>query len=33
MLQDGQKMAEPLGYAPLPKTVVAKEVKTIAQIQ
>jgi phosphate transport system substrate-binding protein len=33
MLQDGQKMAEPLGYAPLPKAVVAKEVKTIAQIQ
>jgi phosphate transport system substrate-binding protein len=33
MLQDGQKMAEPLGYAPLPKAVVAKEVKAIVQIQ
>jgi phosphate transport system substrate-binding protein len=33
MLQDGQKLAEPLGYAPLPKAVVGKEVKTIAQIQ
>ena len=33
MLADGQKMAEPLGYAPLPKSVVAKELKAIAQVQ
>ncbi len=33
MLHEGQAMAEPLGYAPLPKAVVAKELKTIAQVQ
>jgi phosphate transport system substrate-binding protein len=33
MLKDGQKAAEPLSYAPLPKEVVAKEVKQISQIQ
>lgn len=33
MLKDGQAFAEPLGYAPLPKAVVAKEVKVILQIQ
>jgi len=32
MLSDGQKEAEPLSYARLPKEVVAKEVQTIAQI-
>jgi len=33
MLTSGQKMAEPLGYAPLPKVVVDKELKAIGQVQ
>ena len=33
MLNGGQKMAEPLGYAPLPKAVIAKELKAISQVQ
>jgi|SRR5579862_4896703 len=33
MLQDGQKYCADLGYAPLPKEVVAKEEKAIARIQ
>ena len=33
MLADGQKLTEPLLYAPLPKVVVAKEVKAIDKIQ
>lgn len=33
MMTDGQKMTEALAYAPLPKEVVAKETKQIAQIQ
>jgi len=33
MLTDGQKDAEPLTYAPLPKEVVAKELKQISLIQ
>jgi phosphate transport system substrate-binding protein len=33
MLQDGQKEAEGLGYAPLPKEVVAKELKQIALVK
>lgn len=33
MLMDGQKYAADLGYAPLPKEVVAKEQKAIARIQ
>ncbi len=33
MLADGQKMTEALAYAPLPKEVVAKETKQIAQIK
>ena len=33
MLADGQKMTAALAYAPLPKEVVAKETKQIAQIQ
>jgi phosphate transport system substrate-binding protein len=33
MLADGQKMAEPLGYAPLPQEVAAREATAIAQIQ
>jgi phosphate transport system substrate-binding protein len=33
VLTDGQKYAEPLAYAPLPKTVQAKELKAISQIQ
>ena len=33
MLADGQGMAAALDYAPLPKAVVAKEVKAIAKIQ
>jgi phosphate transport system substrate-binding protein len=33
MLTDGQKYCADLGYAPLPKEVVAKEEKAIAQIQ
>jgi phosphate transport system substrate-binding protein len=33
MLGPGQKMAEPLSYAPLPQLVVAKELKAIATVQ
>jgi phosphate transport system substrate-binding protein len=33
MLADGQKMAEPLGYAPLPKAVIDKELKAVSSIQ
>jgi phosphate transport system substrate-binding protein len=33
MMTDGQQYAEPLAYAKLPKEVVAKEMKAIAQIQ
>ncbi len=33
MLADGQKMAEPLGYAPLPNAVIARELKAISQVQ
>ena len=33
MLNDGQKDAEPLTYAPLPKQVVTKELKQILQIE
>ncbi len=33
MLGPGQAMAEPLGYAPLPKAVRDRELKAIAQIQ
>ncbi|HWR50848.1 MAG TPA: phosphate ABC transporter substrate-binding protein PstS [Bryobacteraceae bacterium] len=33
MLDAGQKMAEPLGYAPLPPAVIAQEMKAIAKIQ
>lgn len=33
MLTDGQKFAEPLSYAKLPKEVVEKELKVIPQIQ
>jgi phosphate transport system substrate-binding protein len=33
MLADGQKLAEPLGYAPLPKAVVDKEMKAIPLVQ
>jgi len=32
MLADGQRMAEPLGYAPLPKAVIEQEFKAIGQI-
>lgn len=33
MLNDGQKMATALGYAPLPKTVVEKELKAIGAVK
>lgn len=33
MLTDGQKLAQPLGYAPLPKVVVDKEMKAISLVQ
>jgi phosphate transport system substrate-binding protein len=33
MLRDGQKFAEPLSYAPLPKEVIAKETKAIQLIK
>src|SRR5579862_2655551 len=33
MVADGQKMTEALAYAPLPKSVIAKEAKAIAKIQ
>src|SRR2546425_7821105 len=32
MMTDGQKFCEPLAYAPLPKAVVAKEMKAISRI-
>jgi len=32
-LTDGQKLAPPLGYAPLPKEVVAAELKQMPQVQ
>ena len=33
MMTDGQKFTEALAYAPLPKAVVTKEMKAIAQVQ
>lgn len=33
MLQHGQRMAEPLGYAPLPAPVAARALKAVARIQ
>jgi phosphate transport system substrate-binding protein len=33
MLTGGQRMAEPLGYAPLPTAVVGKELKAISQVR
>ncbi len=33
MLKDGQKYADPLAYAPLPREVIEKEIKAIAQVQ
>ncbi len=33
MLTDGQRMAEPLGYAPLPNAVIARELEAISGIQ
>ncbi|MBI1898328.1 MAG: phosphate ABC transporter substrate-binding protein PstS [Acidobacteria bacterium] len=33
MLADGQKMAEPLGYAPLPQQVASKELELVSKIQ
>ena len=33
MLADGQRMAEPLGYAPLPKALVPRELKAVGHIQ
>ncbi|HSW49236.1 MAG TPA: phosphate ABC transporter substrate-binding protein PstS [Bryobacteraceae bacterium] len=33
MLADGQKLVAPLGYAPLPQTVVARGLKAIDQVQ
>ena len=33
MLTDGQKLASPLGYAPLPKKVAEQEMRALAQIQ
>jgi phosphate transport system substrate-binding protein len=32
-LKDGQKLAPPLGYAPLPKEVIAAEVKQLPQVK
>jgi phosphate transport system substrate-binding protein len=32
-LKDGQKLAPPLGYAPLPKEVVAAELKQLPQVK
>ena len=32
-MKDGQKLAQPLNYAPLPKTLVAKVEKKIATIE
>jgi phosphate transport system substrate-binding protein len=33
MLADGQRMAEPLGYSPLPKALISRELKAVGQIQ
>ncbi len=33
MLNDGQKLAEALSYAPLPKAVVEKELKAIGAVK
>ncbi len=33
MLADGQRMAEPLGYSPLPKALVSRELKAVGRIQ
>ena len=33
MLVDGQKFATPLGYAPLPAPVIAREQQALPQIQ
>ena len=33
MLADGQRMAEPLGYSPLPKVLVSRELKAVGLIQ
>ena len=33
MLADGQRMAEPLGYSPLPKALVSRELKAVGQIR
>ncbi|MFB3777104.1 MAG: phosphate ABC transporter substrate-binding protein PstS [Bryobacteraceae bacterium] len=33
MLADGQKLAAPLGYAPLPQPVITRELKAISQVQ
>ncbi len=33
MLMDGQRYAEPLACAPLPKAVLSKELKVISQIE
>jgi phosphate transport system substrate-binding protein len=33
MLGPGQKMTEALSYAPLPKSVVSKEMKAISRVQ
>ena len=33
MLADGQRMAEPLGYSPLPKALVSRELTAVGQIQ
>jgi phosphate transport system substrate-binding protein len=33
MLADGQKMAEPLGYAPLPNAVIVRELKAVSRVQ
>jgi hypothetical protein len=33
MLTDGQKMVESLNYVPLPKEIVAKELRVIQQMK
>jgi len=33
MMKDGQKTAPSLGYAPLPKEVIATEQKQLAQVK
>jgi phosphate transport system substrate-binding protein len=33
ILTDGQRFAQPLGYAPLPEQVVSKEMKAVTQIE